>query len=408
MLIRNASFIVTQNPKREIFQGASLRIEGNFIQEIGKLTAKKDEEIIDATDCVVIPGLINAHTHLGMTLLRGYSDDKELHEWLNDIITEEKRQSEKGVYDGARLGCEESLLSGTTTLLDMYTPSEPCAKAASDTGIRVIICPAFFDAFMKISEETLLDFAWQRKYDNHPRVRIGYGPHSIYGCSGPLIQRIFSRAKETKRLMTIHMAETRKERYDCQKQHGKLPLQYLDSLGVLGPNVSLVHSVWLTKEEIRTIGKSGASCIHCPTSNMKLAGGGVLALREMQEAKVNVALGTDSTGSNNRLDMFSEMKMCALLQKHHYWDPTIASAQTVLDMATLHGAKALHMEKETGSLEVGKKADIVIIPITHRMRPAMKERIVSHLVYSVEGSDVDTVIVDGIVKVRNKKLCDNN
>ncbi len=404
MLIHNISFLVTQNAARDILEDISLRVIGDRIVEIGELLPQAHEEVIDAKGCIVLSGLINTHTHIGMNLLRGYSDDKELHEWLKDVIAQENRQTPQDVYDGALLACKESLLFGTTTLFDMYTPAEHCAKAAADSGIRAIICPAFFDAFMDTKKELALDNLWQKTYDSHPRIQLGYGPHSIYGCSAELIKRISAHAKTHKKLVMIHLAETRKERYDCHKQYGKLPLEYLDSLGVLGPHMCLVHSVWLTKEEIRTIAKSGAKCIHCPTSNMKLASGGSFALRQMQDAGVVVGLGTDSTASNNSLDMFSEMKICALLHKHQYWDPTMANAQTVLDMATIHGAKVMGMEKEIGSLEVGKKADIVMIPLREHMQPCSKERVVSHLVYAINGSDVDTVLVDGKVVVKNRRF----
>jgi len=393
---------VTQNQKREILEKVDIRIEDGIITEIKKnLEKKRNEEVIDCSSRIVMPGLINAHTHLGMSGLRGFCDDAELHDWLKKIVSEEKRlhhTAEKQV----ELGMREALRTGTTTVCDMYDPAEVAITASKKTGIRLVNFPSFYTAHREFDPKKIHELL--PKTEATDMITQGIGPHSIYGTSKEFLHETASYASKHNLMIHIHVAETREERAELQKKEGMLPVQYLHHLGVLGNRTMLVHMVWVTKGELDLVKKTGCSVVHCPQSNMKLAGGGVLPLQEMHERGINVALGTDSTASNNSLDMFREMHTCALLHKHHYWDATVAPAQTVLDMATLAGAKAVHNEK-IGAIKSGMIADLITLDLNdENLQPCAKDRVVSHIVYSANGMNVSEVLVNGKVLVREKKV----
>jgi 5-methylthioadenosine/S-adenosylhomocysteine deaminase len=400
-MIISCKYLITQNKKREILEDIDVLIKENKILQIGKNLHKQHptENILDCKDRIVMPGLVNAHTHLGMSGMRGYSDDKELAQWLKEIIAAEHTRSQKEIDREAILGVREALRTGTTTICDMYDPAQSAIKAAK-IGIRLVNTPSFFTAHRKLSAEDIPKML-EKKVPS--TITQGLGPHSIYGTDEKFLREIREYATKHAMLIHIHVAETRKERVECKQKTGMLPVQYLEHIGFLGPDVLMAHSVWLTKGELDSIAKRNVKIVHCPQSNMKLAGGGVMPLREMHERNIIVALGTDSTASNNSLDMFREMHTCALLHKHHYWDPTIADAQTVLDMATINGAIALDIN--AGSIEPGKLADIITIDITHEnLQPVKKERLVSHLIYAANGMNVAEVIVDGKVIIEKGKF----
>jgi len=397
MLLTNCKFIVTQNKKREILADTDILIEDNSITKIGKALAKKypKEKRIDCSERIVMPGLVNCHTHLAMSGMRGLSDDKELAEWLKEIVDAEHNRTKKQIKEEAELGVREALQTGTTTACDMYSPGDAAADAANEHGFRLVDCPAFFSAHHKLDADDIEKHLPTKKYP--ATITIGLGPHSIYGTDERFLRAVREYATKHKILIHIHVAETRKERVECREKHGMLPIEYLDHIGLLGPDVLIAHAVWLTKGELDIIAKHNVKVVHCPQSNMKLAGGGVMPLKEMQERGITVCLGTDSTASNNSLDMFREMHIAALLHKHHYWDPTMADTQTVLDLATVNGAKALGIN--CGSIEIGKLADIITLDATAiTLQPLKKERILSHIVHSANGSMVKETIVDGVVR----------
>lgn len=404
MLLRNCRYLVTQNAARDILERVDVLVQDNRIKEIGKGLARRfpKEKMIDCTERIVMPGLINAHTHLGMSGMRGFSDDKELAAWLAEIIEGEHARTRKKILAEAVLGVRESLRMGTTCCCDMYSPGDVAAEAAEKLGIRLVNCPAFFTAHHALSASDIAKHLPAKRYPS--TISMGLGPHSIYGTDEGFLKAIRAFATKHKMLMHIHVAETRKERVECKGRTGLLPVEYLDSIGFLSPNVLIAHAVWLTKGELDILAARGVKVVHCPQSNMKLAGGGVMPLREMHERGIVVALGTDSTASNNSLDMFREMHTAALLHKHHYWDATVAPAQTVLDMATRDGARALGLA-DLGSIEPGKLADIITLDATDiNVQPLAKERIVSHLVYSASGLNVSEVIVNGKLLLRDKKF----
>lgn len=396
ILIKN----VLHNKKR-----TNVYIEDNIIQEIGAKINDADY-VIDGRDKAIIPGLINTHTHSAMTLLRGYADDIELHEWLeNKIWPIEARLTKKEVYWGTKLACLEMIKSGTTCFNDMYFYGESSAKAVKEMGIRGVISEVFFDMFdedirekgikkVKKGIERLKNF-------NCKRIIPALGPHAVYTVSKEGLQLIKELADEQNLLIHFHLGETRWENENCYKQNGKRPVPYLEEIGFLGENLISAHCSWIIINEIKILAKNGVKISHNPTSNMKLATGGVMPYLEMKENNLLITLGTDGSASNNNLDMFESMKFAALMQKAHRWNQTVLSAKEAYEMATINGAKALGLN--TGVIEEGKLADIILIDLKRaEMTPC--HDLISNLVYSANGSCVDTTICDGKILMLNRKV----
>jgi 5-methylthioadenosine/S-adenosylhomocysteine deaminase len=395
-VLKNCKYIVTQNSKRQILSNSDILISGNKIQQIGN-NLKGDKEI-DCSQNIVMPGLINLHTHAAMNLFRGIADDMLLDKWLGKIQPLERVMTKDQIYVSSTMAIQEMLATGTTCFNDQYFGTIKTADAVKELGIRAVLSRGLGDS--DPTQSITQKFAEAEKILKYIRSlkcsRIGFtiGPHAIYSCSKPTLLKAQRFGRKHKVLVHTHVAETRKELADSLKNYGKRPIEYLESIGFLDKNVIAAHCCWITKSEIRTLAKRGVSVAHCPRSNMKLASGGIMPLKEFQESGVLVGLGTDSAVSSNNLDMFEEMRTCALVQKHNYWDATVAPAQTVLDMATINGAKALRIN--TGSIETGKLADLVLLDAKHfLLQPLEKDRIISHLIYSANGSCVQKVFVDG-------------
>ena len=377
---------------------------------MGKITGSADYEI-DASGKIALPGLINAHTHLSMTVFRGYADDMQLQEWLQKKIWPlEAKLSDEDCYFGALLGAAEMIRSGTTSFVDMYFHMEHVARAVAESGLRGFLAYGTIDLFdaAKVSMERA---NVQKFYDyvrqlGNPRIRFVLGPHAPYTCSAEMLQWAREFAEKNNTMIHIHVAETRREQADSQKQHGMRVVEYMDKIGALSKNMLAAHCVWLTKSEVKLLAKSGVKVAHCPVSNMKLASGGVAPLPEMFDAGIPVALGTDGAASNNSLDMFETMKVCALIHKAHRWDPTVLNAQKTLDLVTIEGARALGVDREIGSIESGKRADIIILEANApNLRPLhSRETVISDLVYSASSGNVDTTIVDGQVLMQNRTV----
>ncbi|HUK28193.1 MAG TPA: amidohydrolase [Candidatus Acidoferrales bacterium] len=409
-LVKNCSWIVTQDKNRSVLRDASILIRDGKIEQIGRVGGSAEVEI-DGHGKVALPGLINAHTHLSMVLFRGYADDMVLQDWLQKKIWPlEAKLNAEACYQGALLGSAEMIMSGTTTFMDMYFYMEDVAKAVKESGLRALLSYGMIDLYdsakakaeRKKSEEF---FNFLQKL-NTPRIRFAVAPHAPYTCSAETLIWAKEFAEKNDIPIHIHIAETRKEQADSQKQHGARVIEYLDKIGALSKKTVGAHCVWLTKSEVSLMAKAGASVTHCPVSNMKLASGGVAPLPEMFDAGIAVSLGTDGAASNNTLDMFETMKVCALLHKAHRWDPTVLNAQKTLDLATIDGARALGMEPEIGSIEVGKRADIILLNLN---RPNMTpiygpETVVSDIVYSAASGNVDTTIVDGNLLMQDRQL----
>ena len=389
----------------------SVLIRDGKIVEIGKgLRGPADVEV-DGEGKIVLPGLINTHTHLSMTLFRGYADDMQLQDWLQKKIWPlEGRLTGEACYQGALLGCAEMIMSGTTTFMDMYFHLEDVARAVDESGLRAFLSYGIIDLFDPAKaraeqEKSRQLFEFFRNLGSS-RIRFALGPHAPYTCSPETLLWAKEFAEKNGLIFHIHLAETRKEQADSQQQHGARVVEYLDKIGALCDRMLGAHCVWLTKSEVAILAKAGVSVAHCPVSNMKLASGGVAPLPEMFDAGIAVGLGTDGAASNNSLDMFETMKVCALLHKAHRWDPTVLNAQKVLDLATIDGARALGIEGEVGSMEAGKKADIILLDgKMPNLNPVHgKETIVSDLVYSASAANVNTTIVDGRVLMQNRQL----
>jgi 5-methylthioadenosine/S-adenosylhomocysteine deaminase len=387
---------------------ASILVEDGVIRQVGKIIGSADKEI-DGSGKIALPGLINAHTHLSMTLFRGYADDMQLQDWLQKKIWPlEAKLSNEDCYFGALLGAVEMIRSGTTSFVDMYFHMEDVARAVAESGLRGFLSYGTIDLFdaTKSSREraNVQKFHEYIRSLGNPRIRFVIGPHAPYTCSAEMLQWSKEFAEKNNTIIHIHVAETRREQADSQKQHGMRVVEYLDKIGALSKNMLAAHCVWLTKSEVKLLAKSEVKVAHCPVSNMKLASGGVAPLPEMFDAGIPVALGTDGAASNNSLDMFETMKICALIHKAHRWDPTVLPAQKTLDLTTIEAARALGVDREIGSIEPGKKADIILLDASApNLRPLHGgETVVSDLVYSASSGNVDTTIVDGRVLMENR------
>lgn len=398
MLLKNCAYLVTQDPRRRILKGYSVKIEDDTITKVSRvMRATRGEEVIDCSDKVVMPGLINTHTHLGMHSLRGICDDEELFDWLNIVVKEEKKLKPKQVIENTRDGLRESIRFGTTSLYDSYKFADERLDLFTKMGMRGLISSTIRGKKdVKISEAFIKKTLGKKKGLIKPVVAA----HSIFSVNEDILEDVIDLSEEYDILRRLHIGETRKERFMNLEKTGKLPIHYLDSIGFLGPLALLVHCIWITKGEVRLIGKTGTKVSHNPMSNMKLASGGVMPLIEMHEQNIAVGIGTDSVVSNNNLDMFEELKTVGLLHKFHRWDPRVLPAQRILDMATLDGARSLGLD--VGSIEKGKKADIITIDLCRHMLPV--RNVISNIVYSANGCDVNDTIINGKVRMRNKKL----
>ncbi len=406
ILIKGLEAIVTQDRERRIIRKADILIEGKHIVNVGRDIQGNADLVIDGRGKVAIPGLINTHTHIAMSLLRGIADDMELMEWLETRIWPiEANLDEESVRAGAMLGMLEALRTGTTMLADMYFFEEEVAKAAVEIGIRAILASSYMDFGTPQARDREKAFriakdfvkAWKGKHD---LVIPSIGPHAPYTCSPDLIQESVEFAIESECPIQIHLAEDYSEVEEIKRRYGKTPIKHVADLGLLKAKVIAAHVIWPEKNEIKLLTNENVLVSHNPVSNLKLAAG-ISPVPEMMNAGVSVALGTDGPASNNTVDMFETMKVAALIHKNARKDPTVMKAQKVLDMATRIPSEALGLN--TGSIEKGKLADIVLLN-TELPWWTPLHSVVSHLVYAARSTDVDTVIVNGKIVLRKGKL----
>ncbi|MGB9740421.1 MAG: amidohydrolase [Candidatus Bathyarchaeales archaeon] len=414
--------ILTMKDRKIIREGA-VAIEEDTIVEVGKEHKLKRKysrgyEKINAKNRVIMPGLINTHQHAAMSLLRGYADDLPLQEWLEKWIWPvEKNMSAHDIYVGALLTAAESIMSGTTTINTMYhyTPEENEAKALADAGVRGVVGHVCFSWRKKEDKKALDDLArnWHGKAGG--LIRVSVDPHAPYTVDPEYMRELKEKERELNRrygsenspiIWHIHIAETFDEKEKIQSAFNlKLKtgiMEYLDSLETLGAHVIAAHCVALTDMDMVVMKKRSVKVSHNPISNLKLASG-ICRVPTMLKKGITVSLGTDSPCSNNTADMFETMKVTAILHKGVNKNPTLMPAEQVLEMATVEGAKALSWENEIGSIEVGKKADMIIVNLEEpHLQPVYSEA--SHLVYAVKGSDVETVIVNGEILMENREL----
>lgn len=391
---------------------AGIAVHDSFIIDIGRrediLKRYAAKKIIDAEGSLVLPGFVNTHTHAAMTCFRGIADDLELMDWLNNFIfpAEAKNVNPHLAYWGSLLACAEMIKSGTTTFCDMYIFEEETARAAKEAGVRCLVGEVLFDfpsPSCKTPEESLTcTRRLAEKWHNDPLVKIIVEPHSLYTCSRPLLQKAKIIADEFGLMLGIHLLENQQEHDQLLEKHGKSAVAFLDDIGYLNEKLLAFHCVYLTLNDIQRFAQHGCKVSHNPASNMKL-GNGIPPLKDMLEAGITVGLGTDGCASNNTLDMIREMSTAALLHKVATLDPTVMDAKTTMRMATINGAKAIGMGHLVGSLEAGKKADIILIGLNKpHLTPLYNAY--SHMVYAAGGADVDTVIINGKVVMENRRL----
>lgn len=366
----------------------------------------RPDEVVDASGCIVIPGLINCHTHVAMTLMRSVADDVKLEGFLERTFAIDTKRVPEDIEVGAALGCLEMARSGTTTFLDLYYSEDAVAKSTEEVGLRGYLGWAVLDEeFTTQKGKPIRNCeSFIKAYKGKPLIKPVVAPQGVYVCGKETLAQARELAAREGTFCHYHLSETRYEVYEHQKKTGMRPVEYLADIGFLSKGDVAAHGVWLTMNEVRTLSKAGASVAHCPTSNMKLASGGVAPLPEMAAEGVTVGLGTDGCSSNNGLDMFLEMKFCSLLHKSHRWDASVLSAQRCLDLATIDAAKCLGAEKQLGSVEVGKKADLVVVDCnTPAMTPTTAENAVANLVYAGPSQAVRDTMVDGKFVLRDRK-----
>lgn len=387
----------------------SIRVEGQRITEIGALTPKWGEEIIYGQDKVALPGFVNCHCHAGMSMLRGFGEGLPLAQWLSRVQPAESRLNSEDLFWGALLSQLEMLKAGITCYADMYFDEAAARWAMEESGIRAVLGEGLVDG--NGSGEASLYRALceidRDSEDQQGRVTYALAPHAVYSCSAEYLQLVAAEARRRSLPLHIHIAETMSEQEACRDATGKGVLAYMDDLGLLDGRVFAAHMIHLDQDELEIAARRDVRVAHCPQSNMKLASG-VLPYGAMKQRGICVGLGTDGPASNNDLDMLEEMRTASLLQKIATMDPGVLPPIEALEMATVNGAKTLFLDDCIGTLEPGKKADIVLLSLwrPHFYPRNENNELLSHLVYTAKSGDVHTVIVNGKVRIRGGKCVD--
>ena len=412
-LIITGGTVVTMDAARTIYEDGAVVVRGDAIVAVGPRTALEAKyaaaQTIDAKGALILPGFINGHTHVPMTLFRGLHDDVTLNEWLYKYIfpAEAKNVNQEFVRWGTRLAAAEQIRSGVTTFADMYYFEDAVAEETKAAGMRGVLGETFIDfpAPDNKSEAEMLAYTarFLKKWQGDALIHAAVAPHSIYTCSQKTLQDSAALARQYHAPILIHTAEMKKEWDDSEKQNGMSPVQYLDKIGVLGPDVVSAHCIFVDEADRKTLAQRQVGCVHNPSSNMMIASG-VAPVAELRAAGVAVGLGTDGpAGSNNDLDLMEEMDLAAKLAKITRMDPLALNAKAVVEMATVEGARALHMDKDIGSLEAGKKADLILISLNEPNAVPMYN-VYAQLVYALKACDVQTVVIGGRVVMHDRKL----
>jgi 5-methylthioadenosine/S-adenosylhomocysteine deaminase len=411
-LIISSGLILTMDDDASVIQNGALAIDKENIVAVGaqkEIKAKYiSRQTLDATDHLIMPGLINSHTHAAMTCFRGIADDIELMDWLNKYIfpAEAKNVNPDLAFWGSLLACAEMIRSGTTTFCDMYIFEDETAKAAKQAGMRCLLGEALFDFPSPSCKTPARGLEYTKmlieKWADDPLVNIVVEPHSLYTCSPSLLADAKALADEYNVPVATHFLENKAEAKQLRKTLGKRATEFLKEINYLDERFFAFHGVCMDEDDMKNFADSGCKVVHNPESNMKLASG-VAPISRMLDHGIVVGLGTDGCASNNNLDMFQEMDSAGKLEKVERLDPTIMSAFTVTRMATCDGARVLGMENFTGSIQSGMKADIILIDLNKPHLTPMYNPY-SHLVYAVNGSDVDTVIINGKIIMKNRRL----
>ena len=411
-LIIRGGTVVTMDGSRRVIDNGGVAIKDGRIVAVGT-AAEMDlnyggRQVIEAQGKVVIPGLINGHTHVPMTLFRGIADDLDLQEWLTKYIfpAEAKNVTEDFVRVGTRLGLAEMIRSGTTTYCDMYYFEDAIADETFKAGMRGVLGETVIDFAVADNKTNAEAMAYTEKFVNHWKgnalIVPAIAPHAPYTVSEDHLKAVRAFSDRTGAPIVTHISETKREVDDSIKAKGASPIDYLNRIGFLNDRVIAAHVVWPSEEELGLLKKLGVGIVHNPQSNMKLASG-VAPVPEMLKQDLAVGLGTDGAASNNDLNLWEEMDTAAKLHKLISKDPKVVSAQEAFEMATIRGARALHLEKEIGSIEKGKRADIAIVDLDD-LNQTPYYNIYSDLVYAAKASDVRTVVIEGRVVMRDRRL----
>ncbi|MGC9138196.1 MAG: amidohydrolase family protein [Thermoplasmata archaeon] len=395
-ILIKGGMVVTQNLDRKIMD-ADIYIDENFITEINRNISVEAEHVIDARNRIVMPGLINTHTHVGMSMFRGAVEDMQLDRFLEKTFKLDAQRTEEDIYYSSLLSMAEMIRTGTTSFLDLYYDEHIVARAVEKSGMRGFLSWVTLDREFTTQKGEPLKNAEEfiSSHRGKERVVPSIGFQGVYVCSDETLLKGKEIAERYGVIEHMHLSETRKEVYDYLKKKNKRPVEHLKEINFLSNNLVAAHTVWLTVREIDYLGQSGVSVSHNPVSNMKLGTGGAAPVPEMMKRNVNVTLGTDSSVTNNNLDMFDVMKTAGLMHKNDRWDASVLPSQSILDFATINAAKALKVSSLLGSIEEGKLADIIILDPFPSGIPLKKENIVANIVYALKGLNVTHTIVDG-------------
>lgn len=407
-LFKNLQIVSMSEDKPEIFKG-DLLVEGKIISKVGKSIARSDHKVIEGDNLLIMPGFINIHTHVSMSLLRSYGNDLELFDWLENCIWPvEAKLSKSDVYYGAKLGIAEMLLSGTTTFLDMYQDMDMVAKAVLETGIRGELSRGTIcSGNKKKDEEALRNLvelveAFHNKEDG--RIGILAGPHAPYTNKTDFLKKQIEIAKKYNIGINIHVSETLKENQDFIEVNGKTPVEYLEEIGLFEvPYTVMAHMVHLNSKDIGIAKRNQIGIAHNPKSNLKL-GSGIANISLYKKEGLMVGLGTDGAASNNTLDMLNELQYASLLQKGLNYDPTVMKAYEALNMATLNGAKVLKKDDKIGKLKEGYEADIIMFDLNKPHFYPLENNHIANIVYSGKSSDIILTMVQGKILMEKRKL----
>jgi 5-methylthioadenosine/S-adenosylhomocysteine deaminase len=409
MLISNG-IVLTMNPDNTMLENGAVAVADGKILAVGPardFAGWQVSRTIDAKGGIIMPGLVNTHTHAAMTCFRGIADDLPLMTWLNEyIFPAEACLTKDRVHAGAMLACGEMILSGTTTFCDMYLFEDAVAQAAKTAGMRAVVGEVLFDFpspnYGPVEQGLAYSADLIAQWKGDPLIRIAVEPHSPYLCAPDLLRKAYALTDAGGLLFIMHVSETHSEVAQIRERYGKTPVAHLADIGVLRHNLLACHCVALNDHDIDLLKQYDVKVSHNPESNMKLASG-VAPIPQMLSAGICVGIGTDGCSSNNNLDMFSEMDMAAKIHKVNALDPTVMNARTTLRMCTIEAARALGLDSVTGSLEPGKAADLIVIDTfqPHLMPMYNPE---SHLVYSVRGGDVVLTVINGQVVMENREI----
>jgi len=410
-LLVTGSYLYAQDKDKTIIENGGIAIQKGTIVETGiaaDLAIKYPHaELLATKHGLIMPGLVNTHTHAAMACFRGLADDLPLMQWLQEyIFPVETKLTGDMVYQATLLSLAEMIKSGTTSFCDMYLFAKDVARATQESGMRAWIGEVLYDFPSPNYGEVESGFQYVEElftlYNNHPLINITVDPHAVYTCSPDLLKNLKSMAEKHASLYIIHLSENEEEVKGSKERYGASPVMHLENLGLLDSRVIADHCVMLTDAEIELLAKREVKIAHCPESNMKLASG-IAPVPRMLAANIPVGLGTDGSASNNNVDMFGEMNSTAKLHKVSTLDPTALPADTVLEMATIGGARVLDAENEIGSLEPGKKADLIVLDMNQpHLIPLFN--IPSHMVYAARGADVIHSVINGKIVMQDRQL----